>query len=409
MKPLFNDGEIVPVKLKQRGSEYEVGDVIVFKKGKTYVIHEVFHKFTTSEGVVKYVTRGLNKETNRRVDRGVISSTQILGFADLSNEFATEFDRLMAEGNVPLIKASAETNFEAQLREQIRKMDLQVRRQIYNALGKYLNQHEEGARIGDNKMVEQARNAIDKFTFLKENRFPPTFELFNDEIDLSSITDEERAHREFLNKLDLSSTTEEGRLNREFLLELKKEYEKFPLLFRSKGFPKIVFYDRVTDHPFFQELRKRSDFTNFKEDYSRAEGADGWYYQEKNEIVIAMNLGVRKDSVDSGSIIGHEMGHFFYGIMGVDKIKDEDGSVIWENIYNKIKNNLKNTGDLQASKDKYELFADAFSELFTGIIRGNRLFMNAIRFIGLNNDYINSYGILNDYPEVRDFLIDLFI
>ncbi|MFX1569776.1 MAG: hypothetical protein ACFFCV_15570 [Promethearchaeota archaeon] len=97
MYPLFEPGSRVPVKLMPKGTEYEVGDIIVFKSFDSYVIHAVIDSYVY-KGKTYYVTGGLNQETNPYVDCTTISSDHILGLADLSEEFLAGIPALESQG-----------------------------------------------------------------------------------------------------------------------------------------------------------------------------------------------------------------------------------------------------------------------------------------------------------------------
>jgi signal peptidase I len=97
MYPLFESGSRVPVKLMPKGTEYEVGDIIVFKSFDSYIIHAVIDSYVY-KGKTYYVTGGLNQETNPYVDCTTISSDHILGLADLSEEFLAGIPALESQG-----------------------------------------------------------------------------------------------------------------------------------------------------------------------------------------------------------------------------------------------------------------------------------------------------------------------
>ncbi len=73
MYPLFQPSSRVPVKLMPKGTEYEMGDIIVFKGFDSYIIHVVIDSYVY-KGVTYYVTGGLNQEFDEPI------SEIILGF-----------------------------------------------------------------------------------------------------------------------------------------------------------------------------------------------------------------------------------------------------------------------------------------------------------------------------------------
>ncbi|MFW9875918.1 MAG: hypothetical protein ACFFG0_22685 [Candidatus Thorarchaeota archaeon] len=104
MYPLFEPGSRVPVKLMPSGTEYEVGDIIVFKSFDSYIIHAVIDSYVY-KGKTYYVTGGLNQETNPYVDCTTISSDHILGLADFSEEFLAGIPALESQGLLFEMKA----------------------------------------------------------------------------------------------------------------------------------------------------------------------------------------------------------------------------------------------------------------------------------------------------------------
>ena len=104
MYPLFEPGSRVPVKLMPKGTEYEVGDIIVFKSFDSYIIHAVIDSYVY-KGKTYYVTGRLNQETNPFVDCTTISSDHILGIADLSEEFLAGIPALESQGLLFEMKA----------------------------------------------------------------------------------------------------------------------------------------------------------------------------------------------------------------------------------------------------------------------------------------------------------------
>lgn len=105
MFPKFEPGSLIPVKIMRTDAEYEVGDIVLFNRNGIYVVHEVSYKYTDTEGTIRYTTRGLNHETNPRVDRGTLSGDQILGIADLSEEFLAGIPALENQGLLFQMKA----------------------------------------------------------------------------------------------------------------------------------------------------------------------------------------------------------------------------------------------------------------------------------------------------------------
>ncbi len=98
MYPLFKPDSRVPVKIMRTDAEYKVGDIVLFERSGVFVVHEVYGKYTESDGTIKYQTRGLNHETNPRVDRGELTGEQIYGIADLSEDFLAAIPALESQG-----------------------------------------------------------------------------------------------------------------------------------------------------------------------------------------------------------------------------------------------------------------------------------------------------------------------
>jgi signal peptidase I len=109
MYPLFEPGSRVPVKLMPSGTEYDVGDIIVFKGFDSYIIHVVIDKYVY-KGKTYYVTGGLNQETNPFVDCTTISGDKILGLADFSENFIAGTYKLESQGLLIQIEALGMSN-----------------------------------------------------------------------------------------------------------------------------------------------------------------------------------------------------------------------------------------------------------------------------------------------------------
>ena len=73
MYPLFKPGSLVPIRITRTDAEYSEGDIILFERSGVFVVHQVYGKYTESDGTIKYQTRGLNHETNPLVDRGELT------------------------------------------------------------------------------------------------------------------------------------------------------------------------------------------------------------------------------------------------------------------------------------------------------------------------------------------------
>lgn len=196
-------------------------------------------------------------------------------------------------------------------------------------------------------------------------------------------------------------------ININFLNELKEDYNAISLKYRGINSPKIVFENFVTDHNYLRKFKGNKDIHD----------AAGIYLDKDNEgnvlnlIIISTNLERQMNDYDAGPTISHEMGHYIYCLKEIEK------SSVWESIYNEIKNDVIENGDKQASKDKVELFADAFAEYYTGKIRGLRKSNNLlISYLerehnpNLSKEEIEKMifkGMLDDYPRILPFLIEV--
>ena len=109
MAPFFGDGDILPTRLVRKSDSLKVGDVIVFRKNGVLVCHEIV-KIDDSGSQVKYITKGMNPETNQEVDRGSITRNNIVEIADFSEEFATKFEQLRTQGSLPYVSALGMSN-----------------------------------------------------------------------------------------------------------------------------------------------------------------------------------------------------------------------------------------------------------------------------------------------------------
>jgi hypothetical protein len=144
MYPLFEPGSRVPVKLMPSGTEYDVGDVIVFKRLDSYVIHAVIDSYVY-KGKTYYVIGGLNQETNHYVDCATISSDHILGIADLSEEFLAGIPTPESQGLLFEMKAYGMINqFDTLLQrsqevhERIADIDESNKEAVLDALVEYM-------------------------------------------------------------------------------------------------------------------------------------------------------------------------------------------------------------------------------------------------------------------------------
>jgi hypothetical protein len=126
------------------GTEYEVGDIIVFKRFDSYVIHAIIDSYVY-KGKTYYVTGGLNQETNPYVDCTTISSDHILGLADLSEEFLAGIPALESQGLLFEMKAYGMINqFDTLLQraqevhESIANIDQNNKEAVLDALVEYM-------------------------------------------------------------------------------------------------------------------------------------------------------------------------------------------------------------------------------------------------------------------------------
>jgi hypothetical protein len=143
--PKFEPGSLVPVKIMRTDAEYEVGDIVLFQRSGVYVVHEIAYKYTDTEGTIRYTTRGLNHETNPRVDRGVLSGDQIIGIADLSEDFLAGIPALESQGLLFHMKAYGMSNqFDSLLQkakkvyEELTNVDQSNNEAVLDALVEYM-------------------------------------------------------------------------------------------------------------------------------------------------------------------------------------------------------------------------------------------------------------------------------
>lgn len=303
-----------------------------------------------------------------------ITEDDIIGVADLSEEAFAEVEKLINEKRIERDIAFGQEDLreiEEKARTYIKNLNTRMKQDLRAVIANYLKAFEHAQNIEDVDSMNNFQTWIQELLIIKNLKLPPTF-------DFQSIQ----------STLKITGDSKEAIDNREFLHQLKKDYEKIPLRLKGEGSPEIFFYDRVTDYRSLQSLKTDPSTHN----------ALGIYLENENIIIIATNYKLRRDNFDEGPTLAHEMGHYIYLSKGLNELNE------WKDIYNTIKDELIKTGDEQASENAEELFADAFAEYYTGIIREKRIMMNMVR-LDLDNNLIFTQGILNDYPLVKDFMI----
>ncbi len=385
----LDNGAKVAYAPNENGEPYKIGDIIVFEKDGVYIIYEIVGIDQDSEtGEIKYTTKGVN---NVNIDFNSVFSYQIRGkVIDMSKSELLAFTYMAEQGRIPCIKARASDNPSAG-EIMVRRME-ELTEKIFRKITED-SDNDFWLKLGN----EIANDVIDYETY-RRNRDITMIDLYEKEIK-SKIT-----RMLLLESLELSPKFNIGNLNIQdgsidaienlnFLLELKKDYNIIPLEYRGIDSPEILLLDRVTDYPEIKE-----DNPHYNEYYQ----ASGYYDSIRNKIVIATNLDLRAEAINTGSLIAHEMGHYVYFVVyNIDFIEE------LYLLFQSIRLDLLTTGYAQAFTNKQELFADAFAEFYTGELRLSRMASNQLRkdrgMIDIGEDEISTYGMLIEFG-LNDFL-----
>ncbi|MEJ2251309.1 MAG: hypothetical protein P8Y97_16865 [Candidatus Lokiarchaeota archaeon] len=103
--PYIKIGENIPIREKLADDEYNIGDIIVFKKGGNLkVMHQITNKYKGADGKIYYVTQGLNRDTNPFSDTRDVSEDDVIGIADISEEAFTAMQEIIERQSGGIIK-----------------------------------------------------------------------------------------------------------------------------------------------------------------------------------------------------------------------------------------------------------------------------------------------------------------
>ena len=76
MSPVFDSGDLIIIQNTEKDDAFEVGDIICFHSGNSYVTHRVKELTQSSDGGVAYITQG---DANNAPDAGMVLPEQVLG------------------------------------------------------------------------------------------------------------------------------------------------------------------------------------------------------------------------------------------------------------------------------------------------------------------------------------------